>query len=149
HAYKIGWEQLIIFCITIVFTLGVDLLVGIGAGMLTEMLINLINGKPIRATFKAPVWVYTLQGDFVVEVSSAAVFSNWLSIKKELDAVPAGSNVTIDLSQTRLVDHSVMENLHLFEKAYNQTGGFAHVTGLDKHKPVAGHALSARKLKMN
>ncbi|MCY7350232.1 MAG: SulP family inorganic anion transporter, partial [Cytophagaceae bacterium] len=42
HAYKIGWEQLIIFCITIVFTLGVDLLVGIGAGMLTEMLINLI-----------------------------------------------------------------------------------------------------------
>lgn len=148
HTYKIGREQLVIFCVTIVFTLAVDLLVGIFAGMVTEVSINLLNGKPLRSTFKAPVRVYTLQGDFTVEVSSAAVFTNWLSIKKELDAIPAGSNVTIDLAQTRLVDHSVMENLHRYERAYAEAGGNCHIVGLDKHVAVSGHKLSARKLSL-
>ncbi len=149
HAYRIGWEQLVVFCVTIVFTLGVDLLVGIGAGMAVKLIIHFFNGQPLSATFKAPVRVYTLKGDFVVEISSAAVFTNWLGIKKQLDAIPAGSNVTINLSQTRLVDHSVMENLHLFEQSYNEAGGHCHITGLERHKAMSGHRLAARKLSLS
>ena len=47
HMYKIGKEQLIIFVVTILCTLGIDLLVGIGAGILTKLIINAYYSKSL------------------------------------------------------------------------------------------------------
>lgn len=145
NTFKIGKEQLAIFLVTIFFTLFEDLLVGIAAGMLTEMIINLVNGKPLSVIFKAPT-VVSFEGDeYLVEIDKAAVFTNYLGIKSKLEAIPYGFNVTIDLSKTKLVDHSVMEGLHHFEHDYTANGGTVHIIGLDNHKPLSSHNLAARK----
>jgi MFS superfamily sulfate permease-like transporter len=146
HMFKIGKEQLLIFLVTIFFTLFEDLLVGIAAGILVKIIVHLINGAPITALFKAPTLVSFTDNEYLVEIDKAAIFTNYLGIKSKLDAIPPGFKVTIDLKNTKLIDHSVMENLHHFEHDYNELGGEVHIVGLEKHQAVSDHHLSARKL---
>ena len=51
----------------------------------------------------------------------------------------------LDLSRTRLVDHSVMEKLHDLEKEFAAAGKRLSVIGLDAHTPLADHPHAARK----
>jgi MFS superfamily sulfate permease-like transporter len=145
HIFHIGKEQLAIFLVTIFFTLYEDLLVGIAAGILLKMIIHVVNGTPWTSLFKAPVSVSFNDGKYLVQVGRAAVFSNYLGLKAKLEAIPQGMHVTLDFSDTRLVDHSVMENVHHFEHAYQESGGTFEVTGLHNHKPLSNHKLAARK----
>ena len=55
------------------------------------------------------------------------------------------SRVVVDLSGTRLVDHTVMEKLHALEREFEDRGGRLHVTGLDGHRPLSRHPYAARK----
>jgi MFS superfamily sulfate permease-like transporter len=147
NTFRIGKEQLAIFLITIVFTLVEDLLVGIAAGVVLKMILHLISGTPISSFFKAPTQVSFNNNQYLIEIDKAAIFSNYLGIKRKLEEIPAGFQVTIDLKNTKLVDHSVMENLHQFEHEYTENGGTVQIIGLENHKPVSAHALAARKAK--
>jgi len=149
HAYHIGKEQFIVFVVTILFTLGIDLLVGIAAGIITEIIINLVNGKPINRSFKAAIDIIeTTLGVYSVQINDAAVFSNFMGIKNKLYSIPEGNQITIDVSNCKLIDHSAMENFHLFEHDYNATGGKVEIVGFDDHIPVSNHTFSARKKKI-
>jgi MFS superfamily sulfate permease-like transporter len=55
-------------------------------------------------------------------------------------------NVIVDLSDTRLVDHTVMEKLHELERDFEREGLRLEVVGLDNHRPLSAHPFSARKL---
>ncbi len=145
QTFKIGKEQLAIFLVTIFFTLFEDLLVGIAAGVLLKIIIHLFNGTPVSSLFKAPTQVSFVGDEYLVEIDKSAIFTNYLGIKNKLDSIPPGFNVTIDLKNTKLVDHSVMENLHHFEHDYEATGGHVKIVGLENHKPVSSHGLAARK----
>jgi MFS superfamily sulfate permease-like transporter len=147
HSLHIGKEQLLIFVVTIGVTLATDLLVGIGAGMLTEMIVNVLNVKPASAVFKAVTEVSVIDHKYLLKVKGAAVFTNYLGIKRQLEALPPGEDLVIDLSATHLIDYSVMDNLHRFKDHYEADGGTVKLTGLDQHRPVSGHHLSARKKK--
>jgi MFS superfamily sulfate permease-like transporter len=144
HTFQIGKEQLAIFLITIIFTLVEDLLVGIAAGVLLKMILHLANGTPISSFFKAPTQVSFNGNQYLVEIDKAAIFSNFLGIKRKLEEIPGGFQVTIDLKNTKLVDHSVMENLHRFQDAYADSGGSVRIIGLENHKAVSNHSLAAR-----
>ncbi|TDL99921.1 MAG: sulfate transporter [Flavobacteriaceae bacterium] len=145
HTFKIGKEQLAIFLVTIFFTLYEDLLIGIAAGILLKILIHLYNGTPASSLFKAPTEVSFNGNKYLVEISQSAVFTNYLGIKSKLDAIPAGSSVTIDLKGTKLVDHSVMENLENFKKDFEEDGGTVTIIGLENHHPLSSHPLAGRK----
>lgn len=144
HMFKIGKEQLAIFLVTIFFTLFEDLLVGIAAGVVLKMVIHLINGTPISSFFKAPTEVSFEGNEYLVEIDKSAIFTNYLGIKRKLDSIPPSFNVTIDLKNTKLVDHSVMENLHNFQHDYENNGGKVTIIGLNSHKPVSDHPAAAR-----
>ena len=149
HTFKIGKEQLAIFLVTIFFTLYEDLLVGIFAGMLLKIIIHLINGAPLKALFRAPTLI-SFDGDrYLVEIDKAAIFTNFIRIKSRLESIPPGFHVTIDLQNTKLVDHSVMESLEHFKKDYERSGGTVEVVGVENHKPLSSHHLSARKKSKN
>lgn len=143
--FKIGKLRFLVFITTIIFTLYHDLLVGIAAGIALKMAIHLFNGTPITSFFKAPTKVSFSGNKYLVEIDKSAIFSNYLGIKRKLDSIPLGFDVTIDLSKTRLVDDSVMENLYNFEEEFKSTGGKVSIIGLEDHKPSSDHRLATRK----
>jgi MFS superfamily sulfate permease-like transporter len=147
HTFQIGKEQLVIFLTTIFFTLFEDLLVGIAAGIVVKILFHLWNGAPLRALFKAPLSISFEGNEYLVEIDRAAVFTNFIGIKNCLESIPRGFYVTIDLQNTRITDHSVMENLQHFKQDYEQSGGSVYITGLDEHIPFSKHELASRKKK--
>jgi MFS superfamily sulfate permease-like transporter len=149
HTFQIGKEQLAIFLVTIFFTLFEDLLVGIAAGILLKMTFHLVRGVPLSSMFKTSTHISFEGDEYLVEIDKSAIFSNFLSIKQKLAEIPAGFHVTIDLQHTKLVDHSVMENLHHFQHDYEAMGGSVSIIGLDDHDPVSSHRLAARKKAKN
>ncbi|HMT54123.1 MAG TPA: SulP family inorganic anion transporter [Saprospiraceae bacterium] len=146
HTFSVGKEQLAIFLVTIFFTLFEDLLVGIAAGMLLKIILHMYHGVPLSALFKAPT-IISFEGDnYLVEIDKAAIFTNYVRIKSRLESIPPGFNVTIDLQNTKLTDHSVMENLQHFKHDYEASGGTVTIKGLENHKPLSKHELAGRKL---
>lgn len=139
---KIGPEQLVVFCVTIVVTLMTDLLVGIGVGILVKLVTQHILGVPLKATFNA----YVKEDTNTLTVTGAAVFSNWLGIKKHIDKVNTSTQYTMDLSQCNVVDHTVMDNIIHLQNDFENAGGKLNVIGLDTLTPTSksNHELSTR-----
>ncbi len=139
---KIGPEQLLVFCVTIVATLATDLLIGITVGVAIKLLSQWILGVPLINVFKASV----IKEKSMLTVFGAAVFSNWLGLKKVLDVVPRNQTFTVDLSYCNVVDHTVMNNLLHIEKEFSDEGGVLSVVGLDDFISVSksNHRLSTR-----
>lgn len=147
HTYQIGIEQLAIFLTTIFFTLFQDLLVGIAAGMLLKAIIHLWFGATVKSLFKSKPLVSVDGNEITVALGEAAVFTNYLGIKSELDQIPSEQKVTIKLDKTRVIDHSVMESLHIFKAEYEAAGGSVSFDGLDELHPVSAHPQAARHRK--
>ncbi|MEY4465368.1 MAG: hypothetical protein RLZZ465_998 [Bacteroidota bacterium] len=139
---KIGPEQLVVFCVTIVVTLMTDLLVGIGVGILVKLVTQFILGVPLKSTFKANIQTQ----EQTITVTGAAVFSNWLGIKKHIDKHATSSNLKLDLTQCNVVDHTVMDNLIHLSNDFDNAGGKLDLVGLDLLIPTSksNHALSTR-----
>ena len=147
HTFHIGKEQLLIFLVTIFFTLFEDLLIGIAAGMILNMIIHLYHGAPLSSFFKAPTEVSFEGNQYLVEINKAALFSNYLGVKRKLEEIPTGFKVCIDLKNTKIVDYSVMENLNHFKNDYeNKDNGTVQIIGLDNHKALSNHDFATRKL---
>lgn len=144
HTFQVGKEQLAIFLTTIIVTLAEDLLLGIAAGMLLKIIIHMINGVPLKTLFKAPVLISFEGNNYLVEIDKAAIFTNFIGIKSRLESIPPSFNITIDLKNTKLTDHSVMENLHLFKHDYESSGGKVNIIGLDNHKPLSKHQFASQ-----
>lgn len=140
---KIGPEQLIVFCVTIIVTLMTDLLVGIGVGILVKLVTQYILGVPLKSTFKA----FVKEGSNTITITGAAVFSNWLGIKKYLDKHDFNEHLTLDLSQCNVVDHTVMDNIIHLKHDFENGDGLLEVVGLDTLTSMSksNHELSTRK----
>ena len=151
HMYHIGPEQLIVFVVTIIATLATDLLIGIGIGIAAEFIIQVVLGLPLQYLYKPQMELNSVKNHHTLTINGAAVFTNYLVIKKQLDAIPqeAGQHITVDLHHARYVDHTVMENLHNYERNFKLAGGDFNVINLDKHKPMSTHPLAARRKMMN
>ncbi len=147
HIYHIGKEQLTIFLITIITTLATDLLVGIAAGILTKFIIQIAFGVKISDILKSRFDLTEKEvGVYQLNVNNAAVFANYLKLKKIIAQVPAGSSLVIDFSKATYVDHTVADNLNNFRKDFEAAGGVLTFRGLDKHEALSEHPLAARRL---
>ncbi len=145
HMWHIGREQLAIFMVTIIVTLATDLLIGIGAGIALKLAIELINGVPLKNLFRADTEMKYENGQYLLKINGAGVFSNYLGIKKTLEKLPKEAQVVIDANNTYYVDHTVMENLHHLQREFQQSGGKMIMEALVNHKPVSDHPFAALK----
>jgi MFS superfamily sulfate permease-like transporter len=148
HVFKVGPEQLLVYVSTIIGVLATDLLVGIGIGIAVKIFVHLANGLPLRSLVKPFVEVTEESEDtYRISASHSAVFSNWLPFRRQI--VSAGlvqhKNIIVDLSETRLVDHTVMEKLHELERDFTEAGLKLEIVGLEEHRPLSKHPHSARK----
>lgn len=148
HVYRIGKEQFAIFVTTLIAVLATDLLIGIIIGILLKMVIHVINGVPVKALFKPYIDVEDVdENTSLIRAHQSAVFSNWIPFKRQIEQIGLVQrrNLIIDLSNTKLVDHSVMEKLQELERDFEQEGLGFEVRGLDVLKPLADNPHAARK----
>jgi MFS superfamily sulfate permease-like transporter len=144
--HAIGWEQSLLFVTTIVVTLATDLLVGVAAGVAVKFLLHILRGVHISQLFKANA-VLTEQGTdtVVLRINEAAVFSNYISLRKYLAKIPPNKKVVLDLGNATFIDHTVMEHLHDFARDQENSGGSVEYRGLELHQSVTKHPTASRK----
>ncbi|HYT93584.1 MAG TPA: SulP family inorganic anion transporter [Gemmataceae bacterium] len=143
--YKVGKEQLLVFVTTIVAVLATDLLIGIAIGIAVEFLVALVNYPPIRSLFVPSVTVEQSEKSYLVRVRHAAVFSNWIALRGRVESLDHGLDVVVDLSETHLVDHTVMEKLHELEREFEEKNRKLSVVGLDGHSKFSDHPHAGRR----
>lgn len=143
--YKIGSEQLVIFITTILVTIATDLLIGVGAGVLMKFIFHIVNGAPLRSLFKARYERTENNGQYLVKVFDAAIFSNLIGYRKLFHSFEPGKKVQLNFSEARMVDHSFMEAFYHFQEEYQHNGGQVIATGFDNFRAFSNHPLAGRK----
>lgn len=148
HVYHIGKEQLLIFVCTLVGVLATDLLIGIVIGIAVKFAVHLINGVPLQSLFKPFLDIEEAgENTYRVRAYGSAVFSNWIPFKRQIDEIGLVQkhNLIIDLSDTKLVDSSVMEKLNELQRDFEQEGLSLTISGLDMHRQLSMHEFATRK----
>jgi MFS superfamily sulfate permease-like transporter len=143
---SVGVDNFAVFLITIIGVLATDLLIGVFIGVAAELIIHLIRGLKFSNIFKLAYHVKNTDPDtYHIQVSGAAVFSNFIALKSLLAEFPEKKTVYFDLTEADLIDHTVMEFIHHYAEEYNLSGGKAEILGLDQHKSYSDHHLAARR----
>ncbi|MDT7043367.1 SulP family inorganic anion transporter [Candidatus Nitronereus thalassa] len=145
HMYYLGKDQFIIFMSTVIGVLATDLLVGIGIGIGVKVIIHLYNGTPIHSFFKLNAEV-TREDEHsaTIVIRGAAVFSTWIPLRKYLHRyLQEGKNVTLNFSDTRLVDHTVMSKLYEWIMEFEEKNCELFVRGLAEHEAMADSIVAA------
>jgi carbonic anhydrase len=167
HVARVGTGQFVIFSITLLVTVTTDLLIGIGAGIVLELLLNLWyvglwhtlrNGsefaRPSLAVrflslFRNPVSERELdEGKYHLYLDGPLVCFNLFHVIRELGQLPHGTQaVYLHLSsRVPLVDHTTSESLrHFLEEFSGQDQSPKLVIeGWDHLRPLSKHETSTR-----
>lgn len=148
NVYRIGREQLVVFVATMVLVLTTDLLLGVAGGVLIKFLIHMSRGVPLKSMFKPSLALSEIDGQTVsITVGDSAIFSNWIPLKRQIESygLLEGKNVVLDMSQTKIVDHNVMERLHALQQDFLDQQLELQVIGLEGHLGVTAHHFSTRQ----
>ena len=144
--YEMGIEQLVFMVVTIGITLYSDLLWGIFGGTLFTLLVHIMLSRMPFTQFFKEIFsnktniLFSKEGDAALEIVGIANFLKIPMISKLTSMISPGSNVTIDLSKTRLVGMTFMEYLVDFLKMHQGTGGTVTIKGLDQHVSSSKHS---------
>ena len=111
--YKQGWGQFLPFIVTIVAMLFSDLLRGIGLGMLVAVFVILRNN--LKIPFKILNTSLLKNKKIKMVLSEDVTFLNKAAIQNSLAAIPDGSKVIIDGTNTHFMHHDVVEIIEDFE----------------------------------
>ena len=145
--YKIGKDQFIIFISTVIGVLATDLLMGIAIGIGVKVLLHLFNGVPLSSLFKLHIEVEETNATRItMKVKQSAVFTTWIALRKHLHrALEAGKDVTLDLADTQLVDHTVMTKLLEWRYEFEENHRQLDIIGLEHHQPLSDHIVATHK----
>jgi len=111
--YDLGWKQFIPFTVTVLGIVFIDLLYGIGLGLLVGIIVILIksyqNSHFLHIEDKSD-GKHRIKMTFAEEVT----FFNKGAILKELDSLPQDTKLEINLVNTRYLDNDIIEILDDF-----------------------------------
>ena len=142
--FRIGSDQFAIFVVTMALTVGVDLLVGVVAGVALKMMLHIIRGLRLRDFFKSEIQESIDGNKLTISVQGSAVFSNYLAIQKRIELAPAEiTSILIDFSGSIFVDHTTLERLHGFKCSNGLCS--IELVGLDNLRGVSSHELATRR----
>lgn len=149
--FTIGKEQLLIFFVTLLTTLFIDLITGITAGLIITFIIHVIVNKNallfLKNILKPNVLMYKeSSGNYYLSVKHFCTFLNFYKLKGQLDLIPEDQDVVLDLSLCQFVDHTVLENLSGYQAIFHKRGGHFEIIGLDMHGAESAHPFALRRL---
>jgi len=148
HVYRIGKEQLAIFVTTLIIVLAGDLLLGVAAGIALKLILHVITGVRLKSLFKPNLEVQVVdENTGLIVARESAVFSNWIPFKRQIETIglEQKKSLIVDVSETKFIDHSVMEKLIAMENDFEREGLKFELRGLDSLLPTANMPSSARK----
>ncbi len=145
QAYNQGVEQLLFMVSTFLITLSTNLVYGIVGGILITLTLHMLLARVgvmpyFNLTFKPGSKIYNREdGSVDVKLKGIANFLSVLQLNKLLEKIPKASVVRLDMSKTRLVDLSVMENVIEYKRIQDSIGGDVSIVGLDHHWSSCNH----------
>ncbi len=108
HFYQKGMNQFLPFIITVAAILCTDLLMGMAIGLVIGVFFV------IKTDYHSAITLIQ-EGDKITLVLNKDVsFINKALLRKLILRIPENSNVTIDASKARFIDHDIMETLEEF-----------------------------------
>jgi len=111
--YELGWKQFIPFTITVLGIVFTDLLVGIGMGLAVGVVVILIKSYQ-NSHFLHKQEGGNGVGKIKMTLAEEVTFFNKGAILRELDGLPEGSYLELDVTKTRYLDHDIIEILDDF-----------------------------------
>jgi MFS superfamily sulfate permease-like transporter len=144
HMWHVGKGQLVVFLVTMIVTLATDLLIGIAAGIIVKLILHAVAGTAVGNLFRPHVTMDEADGIPVMTISKSVVFSNWLSLRKQILSMNEHITVKIDLSDTHFVDHTVYKKLQELAQDWKLENRELIIEGLEDHEPVSPHPEAAR-----
>lgn len=152
EVYNLGIEQLIFFIFTLVLTLYTNLLVGLFGGLFIALGCHILLARVPVTTFFQMLFnsgsklLKKSNNSYELRVKGVANFLSILNLKKMITEIPEGSDVKINVSNSRILDLAVLEYLYDYKKEHARTGGKVRITGLEHHISSAKHKLALKSL---
>jgi MFS superfamily sulfate permease-like transporter len=143
-SWREGHEQFLIFIVTIGVTITTDLLMGIGAGILVNLLFHFARGANFRTLFKPRFDIIERGNQVLFTYHSPAIFTNYLGLNQALEGVSVSKDIVIDFQDAQLLDHTTQERLRDLGIERQALGGSLNLIGLENHRGVANHPLSTK-----
>ena len=146
HMLHLGTDQFIIFVATVIITVTTDLLMGVGSGILLEIIFNIAGGAKFPNIFKSRASIHANGNNIRVQVTGDALFSNYMGLKKKIFGIEKNKQVVIDLSDCKVIDHTSLKALVDFKRQYENEGGSVSLTGYELHS-AKGHDATSTRIK--
>ncbi|MEM9339183.1 MAG: SulP family inorganic anion transporter [Bacteroidota bacterium] len=144
HVYEIGKEQLLIFLTTLVTVLATDLIIGVLAGILMQVIIHLYYGAPLKYLFKSRFDYANNQDHAVISLHHSAIFSNYISLKSEIEKRSDLKRLVIDFTHVNIIDHTFRTHLERLKKEWEKEGKRLVFENVDHLIPVSDHPLATQ-----
>lgn len=144
HTLHIGKEQLLVFVATIIVTLSTDLLMGVGTGIVLDLIVNLINGAELSNLFSLQAREESNEQEHIIYVKGAIVFSNLLAFKKKVNEIPAGKAIVLNFTEARLIDHTSVVAILTIEEELRENDVDIRLIGFNDLKSLSAHPESTR-----
>jgi len=125
----IGKDQLFLFVTTILAVLATNLLTGVFFGVFVKLVLHLSRGVWLNNLFKIHFTIEEKGENVTVKIIGSALFSNFLPLKKAVDSIEPGKQITFDFSEGYLIDHSILIYIDEFSMHYARTCGSRRKVG--------------------
>lgn len=143
HTYKIGHDQFAPFMVTLLTTLAIDLLIGVIAGVICQLLINFYQGLSFSDVFSVKSESKNENGALKLKIFSPIGFTNSYKLKKTLEEnISKNSKIVLDFSESKMVEHSCFKVIETLVKNHDKVS--IEVTGLHAHASVGAHPHSTK-----
>jgi MFS superfamily sulfate permease-like transporter len=144
HVYQIGKEQLLIFLTTLLTVLATDLIIGVLAGILMQVVIHLYYGAPLKFLFKSRFDYARDEERGTIYLQHSAIFSNYISLKSEIERRREQGKLVIDFTHVNLIDHTFRTHLQELIQEWKEEGKELTLANAEHLIPVSDHPLATQ-----
>jgi MFS superfamily sulfate permease-like transporter len=137
NMWSLGRKQFIPFVITVVVILSTDLLLGVSIGLLIS--IYYIVQSNFKIEYKITQTRHLGIETQCIKLNHNVTFLNKVKLRKTLDEVPEYTILTIDGSESRLIDYDILEIISEFQTKAKDRHIELHLINIEKVSVTAVH----------